>query len=73
MKTQLLSLAFLFCIISVNAQFAPPVEIATSFGYSASAADINGDGFIDIIYNKPSLGMLVWRENINGEGNFGPD
>jgi hypothetical protein len=73
MKTQLLPFAFLFCFISVNAQFAPPVEISDTFCYLPSAADIDGDGDLDILYNSASLGTLLWRENIDGTATFGPD
>lgn len=74
MKTQLLPFAFLFCFISVNAQqFAPPLEISSTNCYYPSAKDIDGDGDLDIVYNSANLGVLLWRENIDGTGTFGPD
>ena len=37
-----------------------------------SAADMDGDGDIDALSASPSDGEIVWYENINGQGNFGP-
>lgn len=36
-----------------------------------SAADMDGDGDIDVLSGSPSDGEIVWYENTDGQGNFG--
>lgn len=39
--------------------------------YSVYAADIDGDGDIDVISGAFDKGKIAWYENIDGQGNFG--
>ncbi|HLW30623.1 MAG TPA: VCBS repeat-containing protein, partial [Aequorivita sp.] len=54
--------------------FGPPQIIsATSQGaFSAIAADIDGDGDLDIIIASDLDATVAWYENLDGLGNFGP-
>lgn len=84
MKKPYLLLAFSLCLFSTNAQtITEDVLLRRStfsnyFGNNvASAGDINGDGFIDLIvgefaYNSSSGGVHVFYGSINGFGTM-PD
>ncbi len=42
------------------------------FVEKVEAADLDGDSDLDVIATAPFLGVLVWYENTDGEGIFGP-
>ena len=52
-----------------------PQQSVTTFTSSASlvySADIDGDGDMDVISASYPGDKIVWNENIDGQGNFGP-
>lgn len=42
----------------------------SSAGYAAIGADVNGNGYMDLITDSTLYGKLVWYENLDGLGNF---
>lgn len=54
--------------------FGPQHIIATNLGevWSIFAADLNSDGSIDVLTGAWVSGEVVWFENQNGLGSFGP-
>lgn len=53
--------------------FGPPHTIVNNlFGqsYSVYAADLDGDGDVDILTTAYSLDRVIWYENLDGLGNF---
>ncbi len=55
--------------------FGPPLIVDVSFqeSYALTAADLDGDGDIDILATSLSLDRLVWYENLDGLGNYSND
>lgn len=43
-----------------------------AIGLSLCPIDIDGDGDIDIVSSTGGDSKIVWQENIDGQGNFGP-
>lgn len=41
--------------------------------YSLDVADVDGDGFLDVLTNSSSIGYPSWFKNVDGQGNFGPE
>lgn len=78
MKTKLLALSAILFSISINAQidFAPHITIDATGGtnnpISAYAADLDGDGDLDMISASRSDDKIAWYENLDGQGNYGP-
>lgn len=70
-------LAILFSF-SINAQIDFEAHITvndtggTNNPYSVFAADIDGDGFIDILSASRNDDKIAWYKNIDGLGTFGP-
>jgi alpha-tubulin suppressor-like RCC1 family protein len=57
-----------------NGTFAPKVEYTSSDGYGLTIADMNGDGFVDLVpgsYSTPASVAAVVLYN-NGNGTFAP-
>lgn len=54
--------------------FGPEIVISTEADgpLSLYAADLDGDGDIDVLVASTSNGKIVWYENIDGLGSFGP-
>ena len=55
--------------------FGPPqiLNPVASFLLSARAADLDGDGDIDVLSASYSDDKIAWYENIDGVGEFGPE
>jgi len=51
-------------------------ETPSEFANTVSAADLDGDGDLDVLSafsgEWPGISKLAWNENIDGQGNFGP-
>jgi len=41
--------------------------------YQLDIADVDGDGFIDVLANSSSIGKPSWFKNLDGLGNFGTE
>ncbi len=54
--------------------FSNPKVISTGLDYPIylEAADIDGDGDMDIVSASTFDDKITWRENLDGNGNFGP-
>lgn len=52
-----------------------PIDLYDNFYLSIVFSDIDNDGDEDIISGDPSYNnqLLFWRENTDGQGNFGPE
>ncbi len=63
----------LFGYCSVTAQFGPPQQIANNIEWTSAlnTADLNGDGFVDVLSGSSLDHEIVWYENLDGSGNFG--
>lgn len=76
MKIKLFFLAFLFLTFSTNAQidFEPHVIVnddgGTNGANSVFAADLDGDGDLDMISSSRNDSKIAWYENVNE--NYGP-
>ncbi|EDP95952.1 T9SS type A sorting domain-containing protein [Kordia algicida OT-1] len=74
MKKILLALISCFCYLSANAQVAYEQNVVIDDSYGTSnpqsihAADIDNDGFKDILV--ASYGEIIWRRSTDGQGNF---
>lgn len=75
MKTTLILTAFLCCFLTSQAQFGPAQIISSEIvnAYRVFPIDIDGDGFIDVVAAKGEPYELVWFQNLDGLGNFGPE
>src|SRR5690606_4064825 len=62
------------CTIAAMAQFGSQ-QIISSHAESPIRVipyDVNVDGFLDVIYtNRGNISRIVWKENLDGQGNFG--
>ena len=51
-------------------------ETFLEFANTVSAADLDGDGDLDVLScfsgEWPGISKIVWNENLDGQGNFGP-
>ncbi len=75
MKSNLIRLLFLtFCIhSSAQINFEDHIIATTTDGaISAHAADLDGDGDIDVVSASYRDDTIAWYENTDGLGNFGP-
>ena len=65
---------FLLLFNNSYAQFGPQQIITTSAGGTEGvySTDIDGDGDMDVISASYLGDVIVWNENIDGQGNFGP-
>ncbi|MEM0517891.1 T9SS type A sorting domain-containing protein [Aequorivita flava] len=54
--------------------FGPPqiVSSGMAIGLSLGAIDIDRDGDLDIVSSTGGDSQIVWHENLDGQGNFGP-
>ncbi len=43
------------------------------YGLDPRFVDLNGDGYVDVLYAGDNLDKAAWRENIDGSGNFGDE
>ena len=63
--------------IEGSGEFAPPQRI-TSFSNLVEstanlfAADLNGDGTVDVLSDRAADGQTAWYENLDGNGQYGP-
>ena len=48
------------------------ITAETNGPWSVIAADVNGDGFIDLLSASNEDGKIAWYMNTNGQGDFGP-
>ncbi len=73
MKHIIISSIFLFFTFASFAQFGNANIVATNAigARYVHAADLNGDGFIDIIVASIGNKSLEWYQNLDGLGNFG--
>ena len=73
MKTKIITLLVLTIFTSTYAQFGPEQIITTNADGASSvyAADIDGDGNMDVLSASYLDNKIAWYENV-GNGNFGP-
>lgn len=78
MKTKLLFLSTILFSFSISAQidFEPHITVddtgGTNGANSVFAADLDGDGDMDMISASGNDDKIAWYENTDGLGNFGP-
>ena len=55
--------------------FGPPQLITTTADFAATvdAADVDGDGDLDVLSSSQSDDTIAWYENTDGQGSFGPE
>lgn len=41
--------------------------------YQITTADVDGDGFLDVLANSSSMGLPSWFKNVDGQGSFGTE
>ena len=66
---------FLFVYFHGHSQFGPQ-QIITQIANGSKwiiAADIDGDGYIDIASANEFGSNLTWYKNLDGHGTFGPE
>jgi len=58
-----------------NGNFGPATALSDTpaFFLYFEAVDINSNGHLDILYLENNPRRLVWKENLDGSGNFGPE
>jgi len=71
MKTKLITLLALTVFVSTYAQWTEQIIQENANGpYSVYTADIDGDGYMDVISCSADGDTVVWHENTNGQGAF---
>ncbi|MCA1920397.1 MAG: VCBS repeat-containing protein, partial [Flavobacterium piscis] len=72
MKKKLLFFLFITTAVSAQNGYQEHIVIDKSFGsqnpQAVATADINGDGFLDIV--TVAGDEIVWYKNLNGSGDF---
>lgn len=65
----------LFWAASTYSQFGPQQIISSTADGTQIifAADLDGDGYIDIVSANQFGSSVTWYENLDGSGNFGPE
>ena len=73
MRIKILISVFLTCNTLVWGQFGPQqiIDPDISNTRASIAADLNGDGTLDLVSLTNVGNLLVWYSNLDGEGNFG--
>ncbi|WP_299521693.1 T9SS type A sorting domain-containing protein [Winogradskyella sp.] len=56
--------------IAFNEIIVTDVDSGTSFPSSVYAADLDGDGYMDVLSSSRFDDKIAWYKNINGEGSF---
>ncbi len=51
---------------------ARPISLTAALATSATAADIDGDGDLDVVATSSGSETVAWYENTDGAGTFGP-
>ncbi|MFT4699144.1 MAG: hypothetical protein ACI9SJ_002307, partial [Flavobacteriaceae bacterium] len=71
-KYPLLIILFLTCSQIGSAQFGPQQIIDTDIpsSWSIFVADLDGDGFLDLIATEQIESKIIWYKNLDGLGNF---
>lgn len=74
MIKQICLIIFLLGAWTVSAQNWPQqiISINTDGAYRAIPADLNSDSYIDVLVLTGDDDKIIWYENLDGEGNFGP-
>lgn len=70
-----LSILFIFFGIKAYSQFGPQQIITTTANGTQIifSADLDGDGYKDVLSANKFGGSITWYKNIDGLGNFGPE
>lgn len=75
MYKQILFFLFQLGFLSLYAQFGPQQIISSDAEnvYQVLPADVDNDGFIDVMSLLRNPYKIVWFRNLDGQGNFGPE
>ena len=74
MKFKILFFSFLFLFFESRAQFGPQqiIDADIPSSWSVFVADLDGDGFVDVVATEELESKIVWYKNLDGTGNFAP-